>query len=217
MRCSKKNARNQRRGYHHGNLKEALIAAALDLIADKGPAGFTVAEVARAAGVSPGAPYRHYQDRDALMGDIALRGYEYFAERLEAAWNNGRPEPILAFKNVGHAYLAFAREEPALYAAMFESGLALDAVPELGSAADKAFGVLRTSTEAVVAALPKDKRPPVGMMNFHIWALSHGIAGLFARGDAARHKLPMPPEDLLEAAVLIYLQGLGINNVDRSS
>ena len=58
-----------RRGYHHGNLREALVAAALDLIADKGPAGFTFAEAARAAGVSPAAPYRHFRDRDALMAD----------------------------------------------------------------------------------------------------------------------------------------------------
>ncbi len=59
------------RGYHHGNLKEALIRAALDLIAKKGPAGFTFAEAARWAGVSPAAPYRHYRDRDELLSDVA--------------------------------------------------------------------------------------------------------------------------------------------------
>jgi len=67
-----------RRGYHHGDLREALIRGALELIAEKGPAGFTVAEAARSAGVSPGAPYRHFRDRDDLMADVArlraLRG-----------------------------------------------------------------------------------------------------------------------------------------------
>ena len=62
-----------RRGYHHGNLREALIAAALDLISKKGAAGFTFADAARAAGVSPAAPYRHFRDRDALMADVAQR------------------------------------------------------------------------------------------------------------------------------------------------
>jgi AcrR family transcriptional regulator len=62
-----------RRGYHHGNLSEALVEAALDLIAEYGPAGFTFAEVTRAVGVSPAAPYRHFRDRDALMADIARR------------------------------------------------------------------------------------------------------------------------------------------------
>ena len=61
------------RGYHHGNLREALIQAALDLIAEKGPTGFTFAEAARSAGVSPAAPYRHFRDRDELLSDVARR------------------------------------------------------------------------------------------------------------------------------------------------
>ena len=56
-----------RRGYHHGNLRQALVKAVLGLIADKGPNGFTFSEAARAAGVSPAAPYRHFKDRDALL------------------------------------------------------------------------------------------------------------------------------------------------------
>jgi hypothetical protein len=62
------------RGYHHGNLKEALIRAALDLIAEKGPSGFTFAEAARFAGVSPAAPYRHFRDRDELLASVACGG-----------------------------------------------------------------------------------------------------------------------------------------------
>ena len=69
-----------RRGYHHGNLREALITAALELISQKGAAGFTFADAARAAGVSPAAPYRHFRDRDALMADVARRGFEEFAD-----------------------------------------------------------------------------------------------------------------------------------------
>src|SRR3954454_11603001 len=112
-----------RRGYHHGNLREALVRAALDLIAQKGPAGFTFAEAARLAGVSPAAPYRHFRDRDALLAEIARNGFERFAGKLEAAWNNGIPTPLSAFENLGRAYLDFAREEPASYAVMFEAGL----------------------------------------------------------------------------------------------
>ena len=61
----------ERRGYHHGNLREALIGAAVELIAQHGPAGFTVAEAARLAGVSPGAPYRHFRDAEALLAEVA--------------------------------------------------------------------------------------------------------------------------------------------------
>ena len=77
--------RQQGRGYHHGNLREALIQAALDLIAEKGPTGFTFAEAARSAGVSPAAPYRHFRDRDELLSDVAMRGFEMFALEIGRA------------------------------------------------------------------------------------------------------------------------------------
>jgi len=201
---------HERRGYHHGNLREALIAAALALIAEKGPAGFTVAEAARLAGVSPAAPYRHFRDAGALLAEVALRGFEHFADALGRAWNNGRPNPLGAFENVGRAYLAFARSEPAYYAAMFETRIAFEDYPALRAASDRAFAVLREAADGVAATLPKASRPPTLMMALHVWALSHGIASLFCRADAGRRKLPMSPEELLEAGVLLYLQSLGL-------
>jgi AcrR family transcriptional regulator len=203
------NKGRKRRGYHHGNLREALVAAALDLIGEKGPAGFTFAEAARSAGVSPAAPYRHFRDRDALMAEVARQGFERFGAFLANAWNDGAPDSVTAFDNLGRAYLAFARAEPAYYAAMFEAQVPPDATPELAQAADQAFLVLQRAAETLVARLPEGNRPPAGMVSLHIWSLAHGIASLFARGDAARRKLPMTPEELLEAGVLIYLDGLG--------
>ena len=198
------------RGYHHGNLKEALVRAALELIAQKGPSGFTFAEAARSAGVSAAAPYRHFRDRDELLSDVARRGFEQFAQALAKAWDDGRPDPFTAFKRLGEAYLQFARAEPAFYSAMFETGIPLDADPALRQAGDRAFAVLRTATEKLIATMPAKDRPPALMMALHIWALSHGIASLFARGDSARRTLPMSAEDLFEAGVLIYLRGLGV-------
>ncbi|HWT99300.1 MAG TPA: TetR/AcrR family transcriptional regulator [Terriglobales bacterium] len=200
-----------RRGYHHGNLKEALIKAALDLIKAKGPGGFTFAEAARAAGVSPAAPYRHFRDRDELMADLARQGFERFAAFLSTAWNEGRPDIFTAFGNLGKAYLAFARTEPAYYSAMFEAGLPLDDYPDLRQAGDRAFGILRDAAEALCQTMPKAGRPPAMMLALHVWSMSHGIASLFARGDGGRRRLPMSPEELLEAAMLVYLQGLGIS------
>ena len=198
----------KRRSYHHGNLREALIDAALQLVREKGPAGFTMAEAARTAGVSPAAPYRHFRDRDELMADVAKRGFETFAAALQKAWDQGRPTPRAALHRLGGAYLAFAREQTAPYTAMFESGLGIGSDPALVAASDAAFAVLRGGCEAVIATLPAKKRPPALMMALHIWSLSHGIASLFGRGDQARRSLPMPPEELLEAAVLIYIDGL---------
>jgi AcrR family transcriptional regulator len=197
------------RGYHHGNLKEALIRAALELIAQKGPAGFTFAEAARSAGVSPAAPYRHFRDRDELLVDVARRGFDQFTQALLGAWGEGGPDAFTAFGRVGRAYLDFARTEPAYYSAMFEAGVPLDANSELREAGERAFAVLRMAAEKLIAHVPPERRPPALMMALHVWALSHGIASLFGRGDAGRRTLPMSPEELLEAGVLVYLRGLG--------
>ena len=198
------------RGYHHGNLKEALIRAALQLIAEKGPAGFTFAEAARFAGVSPAAPYRHFRDRDDLLADVARRGFEQFADALTKAWDDGRPDPMTAFERMGKAYLAFARTEPAYYSAMFEAGIAPNTSAELSAAGDRAFATIRTASERIIARLPPGRRPPSLMVALHVWTLSHGIASLFGRGDAARRPLPMTADELLEAGVLVYLRGLGL-------
>jgi AcrR family transcriptional regulator len=198
------------RGYHHGNLKETLIRAALDLIARKGPSGFTFAEAARFAGVSPAAPYRHFRDRDELIANVALRGFALFETALVRAWNDGQPDAFSAFERMGRAYLDFARTEPAYYSAMFEAGVPLDVSQELRDAGERAFAAIRTAAERLVAEIPVARRPPAFMVALHVWSMAHGIASLFGRADAGRRKVPMPPEELLEAAMLVYLRGLGL-------
>jgi AcrR family transcriptional regulator len=201
---------NEPRGYHHGNLKEALLRAALELIAEKGPAGFTFADAARWAGVSPAAPYRHFRDRDELIANVARRGFELFSEALAKAWDEGRPDLMKAFDRLGRAYLDFAKHQPAYYSAMFEAGVALDTDPQLRPASEASFAVLRGAAEKIVALMPAAGRPPALMVALHVWSMTHGIASLFGRGDAARRALPMPAEELLEASMLIYLRGLGL-------
>ena len=199
----------EERAYHHGNLREALVEAALRLIAEHGPDGFTFAEAARAAGVSPAAPYRHFRDQQALLAEVARRGFDAFTEQLERAWAGGRPEPLAAFQRCGAAYLTFARANPAAYATMFGPAAARADDPGLRAAGDRAFAVLRNAAEAVCAALPPGSKAPPLMVALHTWAISHGIAALFIGApDTARRPLPMSPEQLLEAAMLVYLEGL---------
>jgi hypothetical protein len=93
---------------------------------------------------------------------------------------------------------------------MFEAGVPHEANAQLREAGDRAFAVLRTAAEKLIAKLPPAQRPPALMMALHVWALSHGIASLFGRADAGRRTLPMSPEELLEAGVLVYLRGLGL-------
>jgi len=201
--------RDAPRGYHHGNLREELIRAALELIATKGPAGFTFAEAARFTGVSAAAPYRHFRDRDELMASVAERGFEQFEAALKRAWDDGRPDPFVALDRLGKAYLEFAAAQPAFYSAMFEAGIPTSANASLREAGERAFAVLRRAAEQISAAMPAAGRPPALMVALHIWAMAHGVASLFGRGDGARRAMPISPSELLEAQVLIYLRGLG--------
>ncbi len=202
-----------KRGYHHGNLRQALVDAALFLIAEKGPQGFTLSEAAKAADVTPAAVYRHFAGRDDLMAEVARQGYEIFAALMEFAYNNGEPTALAAFEATGRAYLAFARKYPGHYQAMFESGLSPANHPELSTVSAKARQVLERAAEKLSLHLPADKRPPATMFSAHIWALSHGVVELFMRAGTATTQYR--PEDLLEAGIGIYLRGLGLIAPDR--
>ncbi len=202
-----------KRGYHHGNLRQALVDAALDLIADQGPTGFTLSEAAKAADVTPAAVYRHFAGRDDLIAEVARQGYEIFAALMEFAYNDGKPTSLAAFEATGRAYLAFARKYPGHYMAMFESGLSLNAHGDLALVAARARNVLEKAAEQLSHHLPPGKRPPSTMFSAHIWALSHGVVELYMRG-APGAKSQFAPEDLLEAGIGIYLRGLGLLKPD---
>ncbi|GHE01358.1 TetR family transcriptional regulator [Defluviimonas sp. 20V17] len=198
-----------KQGYHHGNLRQALVDAALALIKDKGPQGFTLSEAAKAAGVTPAAVYRHFAGRDDLIAEAARQGYVIFADLMEHAYDHGQPTALAAFEATGRAYLAFARKFPGHYMAMFESGISLTANPELNHVANRARAVLEQAAAALAQRIPPEKRPPAAMFSAHIWALSHGVVELFARGSPGA-TAPFPPEQLLETGVGIYLRGLGL-------
>ncbi len=200
---------NKRKSYHHGNLRQALVDATLELITERGPQGFTLAEAARQAGVSAAAPYRHFKGRDELICEVARQGYILFGDLLEHAYDGGQPTPLAAFSKVGRAYLAFAKRYPGYYIAMFESGVSLTGSSELALASARAMGVMTQAAETLMAHLPASKRPPAVMVSHHIWAMSHGVVELFARGTPGG-RAPYSPEDLLESGTGIYLRGLGI-------
>lgn len=198
-----------RKSYHHGNLRQALVDATAALVEESGPQSFTLTEAARRAGVSPAAPYRHFKGRDDLLEEVARQGFLEFAARLETAFDEGRPNALTAFLRMGQAYLDFARERPGFYMAMFESGISITGNAELTRASDRAFGMLVRAAETLFAEMPQDRRPPARMVANHIWALSHGVVELFSRGKPGG-RTPIAPADMLESGVLIYLRGLGV-------
>ena len=202
-----------KRGYHHGNLRQALVEAALKLIEARGPTGFNLSEAAKQAGVTPAAVYRHFEGREDLIAEAALQGYQVFADLMQHAFDGGQPSALSAFEATGRAYLAFARRYPGHYIAMFESGISVNRTPELAAASAKARDILERAAHDLSLYLPEGQRPPASMFSAHMLALSHGVVELYARNSPGAAS-PFPPEDLLETGIGIYLRGLGILDRD---
>jgi AcrR family transcriptional regulator len=113
--------------YHHGNLHDALLNAAIDVMAEKGVSQFSLSELARSVGVTPAAAYKHFVDKDALLGELTQRGFALLQMRFEKAATKSKPainakQAIQRFERIGNAYLEFGQEEPALFHLIFGKG-----------------------------------------------------------------------------------------------
>jgi AcrR family transcriptional regulator len=205
-----------RRSYHHGRLREALLSAARALISERGLAGFTLAEAAKRVGVTGAAPYRHFADRDALVAALAQDGFSHFNTLLARAWDGGKPDPVAALRRRGEAYLAFARDEPGLYRAMFGDAGQLRRPSE--GAARAAFDGQARATVEVLRFLHAPEQGAEGLAT-QIWAMSHGVADLmlsghFERPEEAQRALGSGVAALVEGALR---QALGIASVIPAS
>jgi AcrR family transcriptional regulator len=180
-----------RDGYHHGDLRRTLVRIARDQIAESGAQAMSLASLARRAGVSQPAPYRHFADRNALLEAVTTEGFEEFAAALTAAAATGGPDGAL--KAMALAYVAFGEANIELYRLMFASRL----VPEAGTgsaletAAFEAFGRLLT---ALSPTTPVDRIQEEAQL---IWAQLHGLVMLKADAHITR-----PLAELVEASKL---------------
>jgi len=198
---------DDRRSYHHGNLKEALIEAARRFIAERGVGGFTLVDAARLVGVTPAALYRHFRGREALLEEVAGRGFTDLAERLARALA-ARGTPLERFTRMGEAYLAFAEEEPGYYAAIFETrGLPAGVPNSEAGPRPSPFDLL---VDALQATFP-DGFGGVAprFVALEVWALSHGLATLAASGHLPRGPGVPDKYELLRAGVLALVHGAG--------
>lgn len=196
-------SRETKRSYHHGRLKEALIEAARSLIERRGPQGFTLTEAAKLAGVTSAAPYRHFSDRDALMGEVAQRGFEQFGARMEGAWDEGRPDASAALQRMGRAYLAFARAEPGFYFTMFGHSHRLG--EEGREAADRAFASLCKGATAVLISRNVNA-DEARSLAFEIWSAAHGVAMLTLNRFLEPEEVEKDPDRVLESIVSALIE-----------
>lgn len=202
-----------RPSYHHGNLKEALVEAARRFIAERGLGGFTLADAAKWVGVSPAALYRHFAGREALVTEVAFRGFDQLAERLGRALA-GQGTPLERFTRMGEAYLDFAEKEPGYYAAMFSARPEEKTEPPPAPWGQEAKP---GPFDLLVAALGRTFPDGFGSVDprflaLEVWALAHGIATLDAAGMLPRGPGLPGKHELLRAGVLALVHGAGVKN-----
>lgn len=171
------------KNYHHGNLRQSLIAQGLKLLELRGDAEISVRELAREIGVSTGAAYRHFENKDALMVALAIEGCNILLQSQMAIIHSGQ-NPEHQFRNIGRAYLNFAIANPALFQLMFGRFTAGSHNPELNSAADQIYknllGVISSALK-----LPSDDFRVITFAS-QAWSLVHGLSVLILNGQFQR-------------------------------
>ncbi|MBX3603337.1 MAG: TetR/AcrR family transcriptional regulator [Rubrivivax sp.] len=173
---------NDRPSYHHGALREALIAATEALLAEQGPEAFTLREVARRAGVSPAAPAHHFGDAAGLLTAVASLGFAELTHALREGDTRGGADALAALREQGVEYVAFALRRPGLFRLMFRQGrLREDA--ELEQHAHAAFEVLAGGVRRAVGVRDAAAmRPAHWQAVTALWSLVHGYAHLAIAG-----------------------------------
>jgi AcrR family transcriptional regulator len=187
--------------YHHGDLRAALVRAAMELLEESGETALSLRAVARCAGVSPAAPYRHYADREALVSAVATVGYRELAERLAAA--HASPSTPEELARVAVAYVQFALDRPALFRIMFGEPCDRD-----NDERDAATAAVTHYVRAIVErTFPQADAEALATA---VWALVHGLAFLHLDGklDASS---PSVVDERVTAAIRALLSTTNID------
>lgn len=193
-------------GYHHGDLRRALLEAALELVAERGPAGFTLREAARRVGVSHAAPYRHFADRDALLQAVAEEGFSAMRDAMVAACRD-HETPQGRFQALGIAYVRFAVDHPSHFRVMFGAHSATGDDASLAGVRDQTFGLL---LEAIVACQQAQvvRAAPAHEIAIAAWSVVHGLAFLLIDRPARRIPPDLAAEDLARLVTSTLMEGM---------
>jgi AcrR family transcriptional regulator len=164
-----------KRAYHHGDLRAALMQAALALIAEHGVKDLALSDAACLAGVSVAAPYRHFKDKDALLAEIAAEGFRLFRDALARALQKNQGDKVKALAEMGVAYVEFAVQHKSHFKVMWEGGISKADHPMVEQPAYQAFLLLQ---QAAIELLPKARPERQQALVSAAWSLVHGYATL---------------------------------------
>ena len=173
----------ERGTYHHGDLRRAIIDAALEAIREEGSPDFSLRALARRVGVAPSAPYRHFEDKTALLAAIAAEGFRLLADGLRKAGGRADPGSLDHLRELGVAYVRFAARHRAHFRIMFRPELAdKTPYPELLAAASDSFSVLTAGIRAAQSS-GVVRSEETGRLVRASWGMVHGIAALAVAGQ----------------------------------
>ncbi len=168
--------------YHHGDLRNALLEATLVLIEEKGINAFTIREVAKRAGVSHAAPYRHFKDKEALLFTVAREGFDLMVSETKKRSAKYPDDPLARFQLSGLSYIDFAISHPSHYRVMFYTGENKDRFPDdLVASSTESFRLL---LDTIRECQEKNIIKPGDPNEFALsaWAIVHGYAKLYIDG-----------------------------------
>ena len=205
-----KSEANSGKSYHHGDLKEALLQASLELVNEKGPHGFTLAEVCRKAGVSVAAPYRHYRDKEALLAAIATSGFESYHRELAQTLDHSLDKSFDALRALARTYVSFALANPPRYRVMFGSDLSKAKFPELYATARRAFDVVFCTVENCLLASQRSTENTY-VLSLLVWSHCHGIATLCVDGFLREIAVEGQVEHLIDLAMDSFIKQIHAN------
>jgi AcrR family transcriptional regulator len=172
------------RAYHHGNLREKLVAATEALILERGVDGFSLREVARRAGVSPAAPAHHFGDTRGLLTEVAMRGYADFGDVLAAADARGGNDPAKRLHEQGQAYVTFALKNPARFALMFRTDKVDITDAKFLEISNRSFRTLEGAIRAATGTEAEEELSPDGFgLLMAVWSIVHGFSHLALGGE----------------------------------
>ncbi len=200
-------------GYHHGNLREAILKESLLWIRKKGLESLSLREIAKILGVSHSAPNKHFPKKDALIASLIEKGFIEFKESLLRGLSSVPDDPKEAFMNSGREYLRFALSNPEMYKLMFSDVIANPKdYPEMEEAGNQAFSVLHQAISRLQDLKIIQAWDSVDM-SLMIWSLSHGYSMLCLEGRISRVAESKNPNVVAEEILmerLLSMMGSGI-------
>jgi AcrR family transcriptional regulator len=195
---ARKSRAEAKRPYHHGDLRAALIRAALSLIEERGVKGLALSDAAHLAGVSVAAPYRHFKDKQALLAEIAAEGFALFRSALTRASSSHPDDKVKCLVEMGVAYVDFALQHRSHFKVMWESGIPKDQYPELGQTAHETYLLLQ---KAVLDLLPSAHPDQQRALVSTAWSVVHGYAMLTLEGELPPHRTEQSGRKLLRQSL----------------